>query len=85
MGTISYLKKVFRAQKQKHVLTAKLAKCEFGTCKLVNLRHLIGQETLSIPEHKIANLVEYAQAVTVKELRLFLGTYGDYRKLFLDL
>ncbi len=74
-----HLKKVFRALKR-HGLTAKPAKCEFGKCKLVYLGHLIGQGTLSIPEHKIANLVEYAQPVTVKQLRSFIGTYGHYRK-----
>ena len=78
------MEKVFRTLKR-HYFDCKPVKHKFRKSKYVYPGHLIGQGTLSIPEDKMADSVEYAWLVTVKELRSFLGTVDFTGREFLHL
>ena len=61
-------------------LTANPAKCHWGGTKMEFLGHLVGEGTMSIPQHRVKALVDYAKPVTKKGLRSFLGAIGFYRR-----
>ena len=42
------------------------------------LGHLVGEGTISIPQHRVETLSGYTKLVTKKELRSFLGAVGFY-------
>ena len=44
------------------------------------LAHLVGEGTISVPEHRVVALVQYSKPVTKKGLRAFLGSVGFYRR-----
>ena len=60
-------------------LTANPAKCEWGGNKMEFLGHLVGEGTMSVPEHRVVALAQYSKPVTKKGLRAFLGSVGFYR------
>ena len=60
-----HLRQVFGAL-QKHGLTVKLAKCEFGRNKVEYLGHIIGDGELAVPGHRAAAMAEFLQPRTKK-------------------
>ena len=44
------------------------------------LGHLVGEGTMSIPQHKVQALASYTKPSTKKGLRSFLGAIGFYRR-----
>ena len=61
-------------------LTANPAKYKWGGRKMEFLRHLVGVETMSVPEHRAQALANYSKPTSKKELRAFLGAVGFYRR-----
>ena len=60
--------------------TIKIRKCSFGRKSLLYLGHKIGCGSLSVPEHRVEALRSFAQPVTKKQLRSFLGSMSYYRQ-----
>ena len=42
------------------------------------LGHLVGEGTMSVPQHRVEALACYSKPTTKKGLRAFLGTIGFY-------
>jgi len=61
-------------------LTIKLKKCCFGRQHLIYLGHRIGAGSLSVPEHRVSALRDFARPRTKKQLRSFLGSMSYYRR-----
>ena len=61
-------------------LTANPTKCKWGGNKMEFLGHLVGEGTMSVPEHRVVALAQYSKPVTKKGLRAFLGSVGFYRR-----
>ena len=76
---IQHLREVLEAL-QKHGLTVKLNKCEFGKNQLEYLGHLIGNGELAVPSHRAAAMSKFLQPRTKKQLRSFLGAASYYRR-----
>ena len=56
------------------------AKCHWGGTKMEFLGNLVGEGTMSIPQHRVKALVEYTKPNTKKGLKSFLGAIGFYRR-----
>ena len=65
-------------------LTANPAKCRWVGNRMEFLGHLVGEGTMSVPEHRLEALASYSRPVTKKGLRAFLGAVGLYRR-YVDL
>ena len=65
---------------QKHSLTVKESKCEFGKCQVEYLGHLIGNGVLAVPHHRAEAMAKFIQPRTKKQLRAFLGAATYYRR-----
>ena len=74
-----HVKKVLQCLREAG-LTANPAKCHWGGTKMEFLGHLVGEGTMSIPQHRVEALTAYTKPVTKKGLRSFLGTIGFYRR-----
>ena len=61
-------------------LTANPAKCHWGGTRMEFLGHLVGEGTMSIPQHRVEALAAYTKPCTKKGLRSFLGAVGFYRR-----
>ena len=60
-------------------LMANPAKCHWGGTRMEFLRHLVGEGTMSIPQHRVESLASYTKPTTKKGLRAFLGSVSFYR------
>ena len=80
---IQHLREVFIAL-EKHGLTVKLNKCEFGKSQLEYLGHLIGNGELAVPSHRATAMTKFLQPKTKKQLRSFLGAASYYRRFIKD-
>ena len=65
---------------RRHGLTAKPAKCEWGMCYVEYLGHVVGSGTVAVPEMRVKAMANFAQPVTKRDMRAFLGAIGYYRK-----
>ena len=61
-------------------LTANPAKCKWGGSKMEFLGHLVGEGSMSVPDHRAEALATYNRPITKKGLRAFLGAVGFYRR-----
>ena len=61
-------------------LTTNPAKCHWGGTKMEFFGHLVGEGTMSIPQHRVQALASYTRPSTKKGLRAFLGAVGFYRQ-----
>ena len=61
-------------------LTANPAKCHWGGTRMEFLGHLVGEGTMSIPQHRVQALASYTKPSTKKGLQSFLGAIGFYRR-----
>ena len=61
-------------------LTANPAKCHWGGTRMEFLGHLVGEGTMSVPQHRVEALATYSKLSTKKGLRAFLGAIGFYRR-----
>ena len=61
-------------------LTANPAKCHWGGTRMEFLGHLVGEGTMSIPQHRVEALAVYTKPCTKKGLRSFLGAVEFYRR-----
>ena len=59
-------------------LTANPTKCKWGGTRMEFLGHLVGEGTMSIPQHRVEALASYTRPMTKKGLRTFLGAIGFY-------
>ena len=66
-------------------LTANPAKCHWGGTRMEFLGHLVGESTMSIPQHRVEALAAYTKPCTKKGLRSFLGAVGFYRRYVVQL
>ena len=57
-------------------LTANPAKCRWGGTRMEFLGHLVGEGTMSVPQHRVEALAGYTRPTTKKGLRALLGTIG---------
>ena len=76
---VQHLRCVFQAL-QKHGLTVKESKCEFGKCQVEYLGHLIDNGVLAVPHHRAEAIAKFIQPRTKKQLRAFLGAASYYRR-----
>lgn len=74
-----HLENVFK-ELQRHGLTVKPGKCQFGMAHLEYLGHVVGGGQLAVPEYRIENLKNYKRPETQKDLRSFLGMISYYRQ-----
>ena len=61
-------------------LTVNPAKCRWGGTRMELLGHLVGEGTMSVPQHRVEALAGYTRPTTKKGLRAFLGAIGFYRR-----
>ena len=61
-------------------LTAKPSKCHFGTTQCVYLGHVVGGGQVRPQEQKLCAVREFPVPTTKKEVRVFLGLTGYYRR-----
>ena len=76
---VEHLRLVLKAL-NKHGMTLKEKKCEFGKEKVEYLGHVIGGGELAVPAHRAAAMASYIRPRTKKQLRSFLGAAGYYRQ-----
>ena len=65
-------------------LTAKPAKCQFGTNSCVYLGHIVGGGEVRPEAAKIQAVANFPQPTTKKDVRAFLGLTGYYRRFVPD-
>ncbi len=65
---------------RKHGLTAKPSKCVWGKSYVEYLGHIVGNGTVVVPQMHVEAMAKFAQLVSRKNMRAFLGTVGYYRK-----
>ena len=61
-------------------LTAKPAKCQWGSASLTFLGHTVGRGKLSKPDHMVEAIRNNVRPATKKNVQSFLGTTGYYMK-----
>ena len=61
-------------------LTVKLIKCCFGAARIEFLGHLVGRGVIRLQRLKTVAIREYKQPKTKKDIRVFLGMAGYYRR-----
>lgn len=61
-------------------LHAKMSKCEFGKSSTSYLGHVISAGFLLVEQNKIGAIQHWPTPKTVKQLRVFLGLAGYYRR-----
>ncbi|XP_019240554.1 PREDICTED: uncharacterized protein LOC109220546 [Nicotiana attenuata] len=76
---VGHLKQVF-ATMVSHNLLAKKSKCAFGVARVEYLGHFITADGVSTDPRKIEAVQQWPIPRTVKQLRVFLGLAGYYRK-----
>ena len=62
---VKHVRKVL-TKLQEAGLTANPAKCRWGGNKMEFLGHLVGEGTMSVPEHRVEALASYSRPVTKK-------------------
>jgi hypothetical protein len=68
------------AKLQEHQLYIKRSKCEFGTCSVAYLGHVISSDGVAMDQLKVQAVLDWPLPQTVKALRAFLGLAGYYRR-----
>ena len=76
---MSHVKKVLE-ELRRHGLTAKPAKCEWGMCYVEYLGHVVGSDTVAVPEMRVKTMANFTQPVSKRDMRAFLGAVGYYRR-----
>ena len=76
---VAHVKKVLQCLR-KAGLTTNPAKCHWGGTRMELFGHLVGEGTMSIPQHRAEALAAYTKPSTKKGLRSFLGVIGFYRR-----
>ena len=61
-------------------LTAKPAKCQWGSASLTFLGYTVGRGMVYTPDHRVEAIRNHVRPVTKKDVKSFLGTTGYYRK-----
>ncbi len=61
-------------------MTVKRKKSVFGRKRLKYLGHMVGEETVTVPENRVLAFKEYGKPKTKRQLRTFLGALGYYRR-----
>ena len=61
-------------------LMANPAKCHWGSTRMEFLGHLVKEDTMSVPQHRVEALAGYTRPTTKKGLCAFLGAIGFYRR-----
>ena len=65
-------------------LTAKRSKCQFGKSECIYLGHRVGQGKVIPEQSKVEAVTNFAVPSMKKEVRVFLGLAGYYRKFIKD-
>ncbi len=65
-------------------LTCRRSKCVFGRVKLEFLGHIVGDGVINVPEARVRAIREHPRPKSSKQLRVFLGTVGYYRRFIKD-
>ena len=76
---VAHVRKVLQCLREAG-LTANPAKCHWGGTRMEFLGHLVGEGTMSIPQHRAEALAAYTKPSIKKGLRSFLGAIGFYRR-----
>ena len=77
------LEAVFSRLKQ-HGLKLKASKCEFFESQITYLGHIVSKEGIQTDPQKIEALTSWPVPKSVKDVRVFLGFSGYYRKFVQD-
>ena len=72
---IAHIKAVLEALRQSG-LTAKPAKCQWGSSKLEYLGHIVGEGKVEVPQARVKAIKEFKCPETIRQLQAFLGTTG---------
>ena len=76
---LAHIKAVLEALRQSG-LTAKPAKCQWGSSKLEYLGHIVGEGKVEVPQARVKAIKEFKRPETKRQLQAFLGTTGYHRK-----
>ena len=63
-------------------LTANQAKCHWGGTRMEFLGHLVGEGTVTVPQHRVQALANYTRPITKKGLCSFLVAIVFYSRYF---
>ena len=80
---IDHLRKIFELL-QVNKLYAKESKCEFFATKIHYLGHIISDEGIKMEPSKIEAIMNWPSPTNLKEIQVFLGLAGFYRKFVKD-
>ena len=80
MGRPCVTQQMCARQTEKGWMTAKPAKCQWGSVSLTFLGHTVGRGMMSTPDHSGEAIRNHASPVTKKDVHSILGTRGNYRK-----
>ena len=69
---------------QKHGLTVKPSKCQWGSTSIEFLRHVAGDSHISVPDCRVQVIRDYKKPVNQTDLRSFLGITGYYQHFIKD-
>ena len=69
---------------EKANLTTKPSKCQVGMRSCTYLGHIVGSGMVRPEESKVEAIRQFSRPLTKKELRIFLGLSGYYRKFILS-
>ena len=72
--------RAFLSVLREHGLMAKPSKCEWSMCHVEYLGHIVGSGLVAVPQMRVKAMSEFAQPVSKKDMRAFLGAIGYYRK-----
>ena len=80
---ITQLELVFKRLRE-HKLYAKLDKCTFMQREIKFLGHLVSSDGIRVNPDKVKAIRDWPVPKTVKDIRVFLGASGYYRKFILN-
>src|ERR1700682_828509 len=80
---LHHLQLIFSRLRQ-HKLYAKLEKCQFMQREIKFLGHLVSSDGIRVNPDKVKAIQEWPVPKTVKDIRVFLGASGYYRKFILN-
>lgn len=80
---IEHLGEVLQAL-ERHGLTVKPSKVEFGRKYVEYLGHVVGDGKVAIPAHRVTAMADFKQPVSRRQMKSFLGGISYYRRFIPD-
>ena len=80
---VDHLRQIF-TQLHEAILTVKPKKCQLGTNQCTYLGHIVGNGRVQPKQSKIEAVASFPKPCTKKQVRVFLGLTGYYRRFIAD-